>query len=120
MGSGTIFVCDYSRVRAVTPTGVVSSLAGLRQDLYVAETSHADGIGSHAHFTNLFGIGADANGHIVVTDGFRIRKITPLGSVVTLAGTQQSGYVGTWMERVQTHFLSALSVYVSTQTGKSM
>ncbi len=48
-----------------------------------------DGIGTTARFNNLRGVATDSAGNVYVadTENYTIRKITPTGSVTTLAGT---------------------------------
>jgi len=61
------------------PTVIVSTLAGS------GEVGSVNGQGSKARFRTPYGIVADAAGMLYVTDGKRIRKITPEGKVTTLA-----------------------------------
>lgn len=81
---GNLFVgdCLNHRIRKVTPQGVVSTFAGN------ATGGHLDGQGSAAQFKNPAGVAFDASGNLYVADhlNHRIRKITPSGSVSTLAG----------------------------------
>lgn len=46
--------------------------------------AQADGTGAAARFTRISGITSDAAGNAYVTDGTRVRKITPQGVVTTL------------------------------------
>ena len=83
--SGNLFVADYynALIRKITPGGVVTTVAGQTPHL-----GHADGSAAQATFCVPFGVVADAAGNLYVTDTFNyvIRKITPAGSVTTLAG----------------------------------
>lgn len=89
--SGNLFVADRTGqvIRKITPSGVVSTLAGLANN-----EGSADGAGNAARFNFPTGIGVDAAGNVYVSDTFNqtIRKITPNGIVTTLAGVAgQSG-----------------------------
>jgi len=83
--SGNLFVADYynALIRKITPAGVVTTVAGQTPHL-----GHTDGSAAQATFCVPFGVVADAAGNLYVTDIFNyvIRKITPAGSVTTLAG----------------------------------
>lgn len=87
--SGTFYVADAGnhRIRKVTPTGEVSTLAGSTPGGF------EDGAGNTAKFNYPTGVCVDATGHVYVADEFneKIRKITPSGNVTTLAGSTQ-GY----------------------------
>jgi sugar lactone lactonase YvrE len=84
--AGTLYVADAgnSTIRQVTPTGVVSTLAGS-----AGVTGSADGSGAAAQFNQPSGIAADSAGNLYVADAFNnaIRKITVAGEVSTLAGS---------------------------------
>ncbi|MDC1142129.1 hypothetical protein OAU50_03485 [Planctomycetota bacterium] len=84
--SGNVYVADTVNhtIRKITPTGVVSTLAGT-----AGATGGADGIGAAARFTSPFGVAADTSGNVYVADTGNnvIRKIAPGGVVSTLAGT---------------------------------
>lgn len=81
--SGDLFVTDGWAVRRVTPSGVVTTLAGNPN-----AGGHADGTGSAARFERASGIAIDIAGNLYVTDASKhvVRKVTPAGVVTTLAG----------------------------------
>jgi sugar lactone lactonase YvrE len=79
--SGNVYVGDNNTIRKVTPGGVVSTLAGT-----FAAGGGADGVGASARFFRAIGMAADAAGNIYVTDTNAVRKVTPAGTVTTLAG----------------------------------
>jgi sugar lactone lactonase YvrE len=85
-GAGNLYVADTqnSVIRKVTPTGVVSTLAGK-----AGTFGSADGTGTSASFNGPWGVAVDGVGNVYVADtnNNTIRKVTPAGVVSTLAGT---------------------------------
>lgn len=83
--TGNIFVGDTFNhtIRRVTQAGVVSTLAGT-----AGVTGGTDGAGAAARFRSPSGLASDGAGNIVVADtvNHTIRRMTPAGTVSTLAG----------------------------------
>jgi len=84
--SGNIYVSDSnnSTIRKIGAGGVVTTLAGSP-----GQTGSADGLGSSARFNAPVGLAVDVSGNIYVADfgNSTVRKVTPAGSVSTLAGS---------------------------------
>lgn len=82
---GMVYVADTENhtIRQITPTGQVTTLAGL-----AGHAGSADGEGAQARFSHPSGIAVDASGTLYVADNgnFTVRKIAPGGMVTTLAG----------------------------------
>ena len=72
--AGNVYVVDtYNNlIRRITPSGVVSTLAGS-----MLGKGHADGVGEDASFYQALGAASDLQGNVYVADENLIRKITP-------------------------------------------
>ena len=87
--AGNVYVADSlnHRIRKVTPTGVVTTVAGS------GTPGAADGIGTAAQFNEPWGLTVDTAGNVYVADpgNHLIRRIGLDGIVTTLAGSS-GGY----------------------------
>jgi len=89
--AGDVLVADTAAnaIRKISAGGVVTTLAG------DGTAGYRDGTASQARFNGPIGIAADASGNVYVADSYndRIRVITPVGEVRTLAGHDAPGFV---------------------------
>jgi len=89
--SGFVYVADSgnNRIRKVTPSGIVATLAGS------ATGDWADGNGASAKFFGPSGIAVDSASNVYVGDTInqRIRIVTPAGDVTTIAGSGAADFI---------------------------
>jgi len=90
--AGNVYVADLNNltIRKITPSGLVSTLAGT-----AGVAGNVDGTGATALFSQINGLAVDAEGNVYATDFSTIRRITSAGVVTAVAGTPgQSGWNG--------------------------
>jgi hypothetical protein len=92
---GNVYVIDgdfittaATRIRKISTTGLVSTIAG------TDSAGFLDGKGTQASFKSSLGEFVDTQGNLFIADsyGYRIRKMTPLGDVSTIAGNGIKGF----------------------------
>lgn len=91
--AGNLYIADYnSRVRIVTPAGVISTIAGTG----IPGSSGDGGPATAARLHTPTGLAFDADGNLYIADAndHRVRKITPAGIISTVAGTGTPGSGG--------------------------
>ncbi|RYZ45645.1 MAG: hypothetical protein EOP49_24770, partial [Sphingobacteriales bacterium] len=90
--AGNLYVSDYCRIRKISPTGLVTTIAGSPIQGY------RDDQDTLARFGWVKGLCVDRVGNIYVGDNFDtysyIRKITPSGQVTTWAGSTKGNNEG--------------------------
>ena len=84
---GVIYVTDEYNytIRRISTSGFVTTLAGMP-----GVSGSCDGNGSSARFSDPTAIAMSPSGDLYVADGYLIRKVTPDGTVTTVAGTPGS------------------------------
>ena len=88
--NGNLYVADSNnhRIRVVTPSGAVSTMAG-------STMGTVDANGTSAKFNFPTGIGFTSDGTMYIVDHFshRIRRMSPSGNVTTIAGNGTSSSI---------------------------
>lgn len=91
---GNVIVADSNNqvIRKITPQGDVSTIAGTVNETLAIPTD-GDGIGAAARFNIPSGVAVDGADNIYVADTSNnmIRRISPAGMVITLAGNGSQG-----------------------------
>ena len=92
-GSGNIYIADRdnSRIRKITPNGIITTVAGS-----LSGFSGDNGFAVSARLSGPTAVAVDTNGDLLIADSFnsRIRKVTIAGIISTVAGNFGSGYNG--------------------------
>jgi hypothetical protein len=93
--NGNFYISDINNnnVRKISPSGIISTIAGIG----VAGYSGDGGPANHAEFNEPYGIGMDSYGNIIVTDVLNncLRKIDAATNIITtICGNGSPGYTG--------------------------
>ncbi len=92
--AGNLYVAETLnyRIRKITPSGIISTVAGNG----TAGFSGDGGSATAASLNRPQGVAVDTAGNVFISDQFnhRIRKVTPAGTISTIAGTGTSGFSG--------------------------
>jgi sugar lactone lactonase YvrE len=90
--TGNVYIADAAAVRNVSTGGVIGTFAGTG----VAGYSGDGGAATAAQLNGPSGIAFDSAGDLYIADtqNGRVRKVTPGGSISTVAGTGDLGYSG--------------------------
>jgi sugar lactone lactonase YvrE len=92
--SGNVYVSILlgDLIRKITPKGVVTTVAGTDHPTYVGDGGPA----TEAQLFNPEGVAVDALGNVFIADygNSRVRKVSPGGTITTVAGTGASGFSG--------------------------
>jgi trimeric autotransporter adhesin len=92
--AGNLFIADFgnNRIRKVTPSGIISTVAGNG----VRGFSGDGGPAASAQLTSPGSVAMDSAGNLFIADygNSRIRKVTPSGIISTVAGNGNRGFSG--------------------------
>jgi len=92
--AGNVFVADYgnARVRKISPDGLISTFAGNGTYGFSGDGGPA----TAAALSGPTGVAVDTAGNLFITDydASRVRKVTPDGTIQTVAGNGTYGFNG--------------------------
>lgn len=90
-GAGNLFIADTRnhRIRKVTPSGTITTVAGNGLDGF-----GGDGGAATSAALAPSDVAVDRTGNLFISDRNRIRKVNPDGIIVTVAGTGSPGLGG--------------------------
>jgi sugar lactone lactonase YvrE len=92
---GDLFIVDegdYPRVRKVTPDGIITTIAGNGQPGFYGDNGKA----TDARLNFPFGLAVDSADNLFIADfdNYRVRKVSPEGTITTVAGNGKRPYAG--------------------------
>ena len=88
---GNIYVADNSRVRKVTPAGIITTVAGTGQCCGPGQNN----VPATSAVISPQKVAADSSGNLYITDFFSvIHKVSASGTITTIAGNGTAGYGG--------------------------
>lgn len=94
IGDGSVVIADVNNhaIRKVRPDGIIETVAGRGTPGYTGDGGPAD----EAKLNKPWGVECTPDGDILIADSrnHRIRKVTPAGSISTIAGTGKAGFSG--------------------------
>jgi sugar lactone lactonase YvrE len=88
---GNLYVADGQRIRMISG-GTITTVAGTGVSGYSGD----DGPATSARLFNPTGVAVDTAGNLFIADAnnYRVRKVSALGTITTVAGTGTVGYSG--------------------------
>lgn len=86
--AGNGYAGDYKTIRSISPTGIVTTIAGSKTEA----RDYINGQAQASRFNNIKGIARDSAGNLFVVDTNAIRKLSPSGIVSTFAGAAPTAY----------------------------
>ena len=93
-GQGNVYIADFNnaRVRKVNPGGTITTFAGTG----VPGFSGDGGPATSARLYAPHGVAVDGQGNVYIADSYnqRVRKVSPAGTITTIAGTGRPGVSG--------------------------
>ncbi|HEY3837554.1 MAG TPA: putative Ig domain-containing protein [Bryobacteraceae bacterium] len=110
--AGNLYIADggNNRVRKVTSSGVISTLAGNGTAGFSLDNVPA----VNAELNNPLGVAVDSSGNVYIADSFnqRIRKVTPDGNITTVAGNGTCCFSGNNVPAIQAQLHQPESIAV--------
>jgi len=90
--AGNLYFSDYKRLRRISPSNMISTLAGTMNAALLGEGKHV----SQLQLFQASSLAVDQQDNVYIADelGYRIWKVTSGGTATVLAGTGTPGYSG--------------------------
>jgi uncharacterized protein (TIGR03437 family) len=96
--SGNLFIADTgnNRIRKVSASGIITTVAGNGPSSPVGGYSGDGGVATSASLNFPLGVAVDASGNLFIADysNQRVRKVSPSGIITTVAGNGTAAFSG--------------------------
>jgi hypothetical protein len=91
-GGYVVSMLNWDKVRRVSPTGTITTIAGTNLNGFSGD----GGPGTSAQLNMPMGVAVQADGGVLIADSnnHRIRRVSPEGTITTVAGTGEEGFSG--------------------------
>jgi uncharacterized repeat protein (TIGR01451 family) len=91
--AGNVYLADTALIRKITPSGMISTVAGTGMGGYSGDNGPATSANISGYIP---GLAVDSNGNIYISDwnNDRVRKVTPGGTITTVAGNGNAAFTG--------------------------
>jgi hypothetical protein len=89
-GAGNVYIGARGRIRKVSPSGIISTIAGTGTFGFSGDGGPATAAGLDL----VQGLATDTHGNLYLSGGNRVRRIAPDGIITTVAGTGSYGFSG--------------------------
>lgn len=110
---GNIYIADWGnhRIRRITPTGIITTVAGVGRAGLLGDGGPA----SKSCLNESFGVYADRDGNIYIADSgnHRVRKISSDGIITSIAGIGVEGFSGDGGFATEAQLNSPQAVFVT-------
>jgi hypothetical protein len=103
------------RLSSASATFLIEAVAGSRPRGILHADYNGEGRALWSVVSSPHGMAVDSTANLFFADGFRIRRVTPLGVITTVAGTGVSDYGGDGGPAIEAQFRSAADVAVDSQ-----
>jgi hypothetical protein len=91
-GGYVVSMLNWDKVRRVSPTGTIETIAGTNLNGFSGD----GGPGTSAQLNMPMGVAVQGDGGVLIADSnnHRIRRVSPEGTITTVAGTGEEGFSG--------------------------
>jgi sugar lactone lactonase YvrE len=93
--TGTIYFCEYNRIRKISTNGTITTIAGNGTPGFSGDNGPA--VNALLNYPSGLFVDASENIYFADTENHRVRKIDAAGIITTIAGTGTPGFNGDMM-----------------------